>query len=112
MRYISEWRVINISDFIANFDYFCRRNKIPRYIKYKPVPEEGRHLIKYRKEKDYEYYICDYCGAEIKILENRLQMTGGIDVLPHTITRRGEVKLVTCNKCLLHVVEELDNMER
>ena len=51
---------------------------------------------------------CDYCGNEIKILKKRLEMTGGIVVLPHSLTKRGEVKIVLHNKCINPVLKELE----
>ena len=44
------------------------RKVVPVYTKMKPKPQEGKHLIKYKDERDYDYYKCDYCGSEIKIL--------------------------------------------
>lgn len=63
------------------------QRKVPIYTKLKPKPTEGRHLIKYKDEKDYDYYICDYCGDEIKILKKRIEMAGGVVVLPHSLTK-------------------------
>lgn len=82
------------------------RKKIPIYTKWKPKPKEARHLVKYKDEKDYDYYKCDYCNSEIKILKGvkRYEMLGGIAILPGTLTKRGNIKLVLCCKCLNPVV--------
>lgn len=93
---------------MMNFENLCYREKVPLYTKLKPKPTEGRHLIRYKDEKDYDYYICDYCGAEIEIKEKRHEMMGGIAIIPHTITRRGELKLALCSKCLKPALKELE----
>ena len=93
---------------MMNFENLCYREKVPLYTKLKPKPTEGRHLIRYKDEKDYDYYICDYCGDEIKILKKKIEMTGGIAIIPHTITRRGELKLALCSKCLKPALKELE----
>lgn len=82
------------------------RKKIQIYTKYKPKPKEGKHLVKYKDEKDYDYYKCDYCNSEIKIFKGvkRNDMLGGTVILPSSLTKRGEIKLVLCSKCLNPVV--------
>lgn len=85
------------------------REKIPKNVKYKPKPQEGRHLVKYKQEKDYEYYICDYCGAEIKILDKKTEMTGGTVIFPATLTQKDDLRLALCNKCLKPVLKEFED---
>ena len=63
------------------FYELATRKVVPIYTKMKPKPD-GSHLVNYKKEKDYDYYKCDYCGAEIKILNEKNKMTGGTIVLP------------------------------
>ena len=87
------------------------RSKVPEYEKLKPKPDAS-HLVQHKKELLYKYYICDYCGAEIKILEKRQEMTGGITILPNSLTRRGNVKMALCNKCLNSVLKELENKNK
>lgn len=88
---------------------YDRENKITKYTKYKPKPKEGRHLVKYKEEKDYNYYKCDYCNEEIKILDKKYEMTGGIVTFPDSLTRKGQLKLVLCNKCLKPVLKEFED---
>ena len=85
------------------------REEISKYIKYKEKPKEARHLIKYKQEKDYEYYKCDYCGEEIKIEKDWEKRTGGIITLPSSLTDRGEIKIVIHNKCLKNLLKELED---
>lgn len=79
------------------------RGAVPIYSKIKPKPE-GSHLVNHKIEKEYDYYKCDYCGNEIKILKKKQEMTGGVVTMPHTVTRRGDIKLALCNKCLKPVL--------
>lgn len=75
------------------------RDNIPKYVKYKEKPD-GSHLVRYKDEKEYEYYKCDYCGQEIVIKKKLEEQDGGIAILPNSITNRGAVKVVMHNKCL------------
>ena len=87
---------------------FDGKRKIQKYIKYKFKTKDTSYLINSQKEKDYEYYICDWCGDEIKILSKKHEMTGGTVILPHTLTKKGEKKLVLCNKCLRPVLKSFE----
>ncbi len=88
------------------------RVDVPIYVKMKEKPKEARHLIRYKAEKDYKYYKCDYCGEEIKIMDNRQEMTGGIDVLPSTLTKTKEIKVALHNKCLKLLLKELEKEKK
>jgi hypothetical protein len=92
------------------FNELSNRGAVPVYAKMKPKPEAS-HLVNYKKQKEYEYYKCDYCGAEIKILEKRQEMTGGIVTMPYTITRKKEINLALCNKCLKPALKEFEKEE-
>lgn len=83
------------------------RSAVPIYSKMKPKPE-GSHLVNHKAEKEYDYYKCDYCGDEIKILKERQEMTGGVVTIPNTITRRGAINLALCNKCLKPLLKEFE----
>ena len=86
------------------------RDTVPKYSKMKPKPEDS-HLVNHKTEKEYDYYKCDYCGDEIKILKKRQEMTGGVVTIPHTVTRRGDMNLALCNKCLKPVLKEFEEEE-
>lgn len=88
------------------YELSCR-SEVPIYTTYKPTPDGG-NVVNYKKEKLYNYYKCDYCGSEIKITKKRQDMTGGIAIIPHTVTKRGEIKLALCNKCLNPVIREFE----
>lgn len=92
-----------------NINSLAGRVNIPVYEKIAPKPE-GSHLIKVKTEKLYKYYKCDYCGNEIKIEKKKQDMNGGIVILPHTLTKRGELKLALCNKCLNPVLKKFEEV--
>ena len=84
------------------------RERIDKYVKYIEKDEEARHLVKIKPEKQYEYYICDFCGSEIIIKEKKHEMTGGICIFPDAMTKRGDTKVVLCNKCLKPALKEFE----
>jgi len=87
------------------------RKAVPIYTKMKPKPQEGKHLIRYKDEKEYDYYKCDYCGSEIKILNQKNKMTGGIVTLSRLVTKKSEMQLALCNKCLKPVLKIFEEGE-
>lgn len=95
---------------MGKFQGIADRENVPIYEKEKPKPT-GSHLVKYKKEVLYKYYKCDYCGAEIRILDKKQEMKGGIAIMPHTLTRRGELKLALCNECLNPAINEFEKEE-
>lgn len=81
-----EKRIIN------NYTFYRDRSKIEKHTKYK----ENRNKWEQKaKEKEYLYYICDYCKDKIKILDKKYEMTGGIVVLPRTLTKREKYNIST-----------------
>lgn len=84
------------------------REKVCKHVKYKEKPQEARHLIKYKQEKDYEYYKCDYCKEEIKIEKGWEKKTGGVVTIPNTVTGRGNIEIAIHNKCLKKFLKELE----
>ena len=84
---------------MSNLFELSSRKQVPVYTKMKPKPD-GSHLVNYKNEKDYDYYKCDYCGEEIKILSKKQEMTGGTIKFPHLVTKKGDIELALHNKCL------------
>lgn len=85
------------------------REKIPKYVKYKEEQRQASHLVKYKKEKEYEYYKCDYCNSNIIIDKDKTKMTGGTATFPATLTKKQDLQLVLCNKCLNPVLKEFED---
>ncbi len=98
---------------IENLTYFKNRAKPEKYTRYKMSEQGANHLTKVKKEKDYDYYACDYCHDEIRILKNQKSLdgnaiaSGGIVELPCFLTMTDKkIKLALCNKCLRPVVQQ------
>ena len=102
---------------MGNLDILYNRTTVPVYVKMKTI-ERGSSVVNAKKKKEYDFYKCDYCGAEIEIKEKRHEMEGGIAIIPRTITgrgelklalcSRGELKLALCSKCLKPALKELE----
>lgn len=79
---------------------------------YKKIVKEddgiGSHLVKSKTKVKYKYYICDYCGKEIKIEKDWGERTGGKVILPGSLTKSGEIVLALHNKCLKLVISKLE----
>ena len=94
---------------MINYYELIGRGTVPIYTKMKTIID-GNQVVNSEKEKLYNYYKCDYCGGEIIITKKRHDMTGGIAIIPHTLTKRGEIKLALCNKCVNPTIREFERM--
>jgi hypothetical protein len=70
--------------------------------------EEKNNLVKRKADKLYDYYICDNCGSEIRLDIKQTERSGGIAILPNSLTKCGELKVVLCNKCVKDVLKQLE----
>ena len=70
--------------------------------------EEKNNVVKRRTQKLYDYYICDYCGSEIRLDIKQTERRGGRAVLPNSLTKCGELKVALCNKCVKEVLKQLE----
>lgn len=86
-------------------------------IKYRKEPEkyakmqhleEKNNVVKRKAKKLYDYYICDYCSSEIRLDIKQTERSGGIAVLPNSLTKCGELKVALCNKCVKCVLKQLE----
>ena len=80
------------------------RKKIETHTKY--AESERSYIMQRKQEKLYDYYICDYCGEEIKILDKHLDMDGGIATFPMSLTKREKIKVALHNRCLRLAIAE------
>ncbi len=84
-------------------------------VKFTKMKLENKDAIprweKARKIKDYDYYICDYCGKEIKITDKWEQQTGGVVKvpIPLTICNRSNVQLALHNMCYKEVLNKIND---
>lgn len=99
---------MNFREKITDLKY---RENIVKHKKFKPKPEAS-HLVKYKNELDYEYYICDYCGKEIRINNKWEDSKGGICKIPSSLTGGFDMKLTLHNKCVNYVIDVFINMQR
>ena len=91
---------------LKNLDIKNRKEPI-KHTKLQHV-EEKNNLVKRKSDKLYDYYICDYCGAEIRLDIKQTERSGGIAILPNSLTKCGELKVVLCNKCVKDVLKQLE----
>lgn len=87
---------------MKNIRNFEARVDVPIHTKYK-YHEIGSNVTKTKKEKEYDYMICDYCGEEIRIEKDITKRTGGITEIPLNNYKR--IRLGLCTKCLKPVLE-------
>lgn len=97
--------------FIDKLRWIETRNKPEKLTKYEE--KEGRHLTKEKPVKLYDYYVCDYCGKEIKIEDKWENQTGGVVKIPQSLSNyRSVFNLALHNDCLKSVIKEFENLRR
>lgn len=87
-------------------DEWLTRKNIPIYTSYFEKPNRWD---KTKKEVDFKYYRCDYCGAAIVIKKKNQEQDGGEFELGLTRLKRGHARVVTHTCCLNKLLKELDN---
>lgn len=94
---------------IENLSKFKYRDKIQ--ILTKEVKEDtGSNLLKAKVIKKYQYYICDYCGQEIRLDKRFEERDGGICTFrPSLIKANFIIELALHNRCLKPVVKEFED---
>lgn len=70
------------------------------------------HLSKVEYELDYKYYVCDYCGEEIRITCKKDERTGGLVYFPKSLTKRSTIQLALHNKCLRAAISEFEDIKK
>lgn len=96
-----------MSRLLNNLKEIEEREKIEVYKKMKNA-EETNHLTKIKRELDYKYYICDYCGGEIIINCEKEKRTGGTVFFPKSLTKRDKLQLALHDKCLKLAIKEFE----
>lgn len=98
---------------IKGNNYIRNREKPEKRTKHKIINSGAAHLTKTEKKKLYDYYICDFCGDEIKIGGKWEEKTGEIVTLPPSLTHEiVTYKLALCNKCVKSVIKEFEEDKR
>ena len=90
-----------------NIELIINREVIPLYTKYKKNNEKSQ-IVNRLKQKDYEYYLCDYCGKEIRKEKDWQNKKGGIVELSNLITKKGNMRLALHNRCLSKAINSFD----
>lgn len=83
------------------------REKPTKHIKISKE-SSGCNTVNSNRKKLYEYYICDLCGDEIRLDLKKDERTGGTALLPHSLTKCGEIEVALCNKCVKEVLKILE----
>lgn len=90
--------------------WYQRKNKIEIYINYKDNSKNNLWDNKSKKEILHKYWICDYCRQAIIIRDKKEKdlQDGGEFIVPASLLRRGNVKVVTHNRCLNSMIFEIE----
>lgn len=82
--------------------------KEPEKYKQMLVKNQTSNVVNAEKRKLYDYYVCDYCKEQIRLDVKKTERSGGIAVIPHSLTKCGELRLALHNKCLIPVIQEIE----
>ena len=74
------------------------------------VKNQKSNVVNSEKTKLYDYYVCDYCGEQIRLDIKKCERSGGIAKIPHSLTKCGELELALCNKCLIPTIQEIERV--
>lgn len=94
---------------MINFEIVKFRKELPQYKRVCRFGEKN-NTINRKIQKQYDYYICDYCAEEIKINVKHDEKNGGIVIFPHSLTKCGELKVVLHNRCLNKALEQAEKI--
>ena len=86
------------------------RKKVKLYTQYK----ENVKGYTLKKEKMYDFYICDYCRMPIKIFSNKksYEQEGGKIKIPGSLINNESVEIATHNRCIKSLVKELEELKQ
>lgn len=88
-----------------NYTFFITRGLPEKRTKYK---SSNNHLTNENKIKMYDYYECDNCKCEIKIVNKWEKSNGGAVLLPTLLTKKKPIVVALCNKCFNKVLKEFE----
>lgn len=73
--------------------------------------KSDNHLTFEKKTKLYEYYICDYCGSEIKIKNKWEKSSGGVILVPPLLIKKPKgITIAVCNRCFNSALKEFEEV--
>ena len=70
------------------------------------IEQEGSNVVKSKKTKEYDYYLCDKCKEKIIMTIKFEDRTGGLLSVP--ISSSKSLELALCNKCLKKTLKEIN----
>lgn len=74
------------------------------------VKNQSSNVVNSEKTKLYDYYVCDYCKNQIRLDVKKTERSGGIAIIPHSLTKCGELRLALHNKCLIPIIQEIERV--
>lgn len=74
------------------------------------IEQQGSNIVKTKKKKDYDYYICDNCKEKIILSKKIDERTGGIMKVP--INSYKSLNLALCNKCVKPALKAINEAYR
>lgn len=100
-----------MSNIINNLNFYMSRGEPEKLTKYKIKQDDlGSHLVNEKKEKEYDYYSCDNCKAEIKIEKKWEERKGGVLRIPRILSKTSKpFCLALCTKCMNEVLKDFEN---
>lgn len=94
---------------MININDLKYRKEPPKYTE-TMKKDEYCNVANTKKIKKYEYYVCDYCKDHIRLDKKKYERSGGIAIIPHSLSKCGELKLALCNKCVKDAVQEIERV--
>jgi len=70
------------------------------------IEQKGNNVVKTKKKKDYDYYICDRCKEKIIMTKKYDERKGGLLSIP--ISDSKSLELALCNSCLKPTLKEIN----
>ncbi len=98
----TRWKIRNRLEELQNREKIVINTKILK-------TNQDSNVVKSEIKKVYKYYRCDYCNDEIRLDIKQEERTGGVIIFPHSLTKRGKLTLVLCNKCLKKALKEFED---
>lgn len=95
----------------SKIDSWINRTKLEKHEEYAENKNKSI-LVKTKKEKLYDYYICDYCRMPIKFYPNQksYEAEGGKAILPNSLTNKGNIPIMAHNRCIKPLIQEVEQI--
>ncbi|MCI8309069.1 MAG: hypothetical protein HFJ45_02425 [Clostridia bacterium] len=93
-------------------DEWINRAKIEKFEQYKENESKSYLVKNTKKEKLYDYYICDYCRLPIKFYPNQksYEREGGKATIPNSLIGKGNIIIMAHNRCIKSLIKEVEEI--